>query len=146
MSRIAVALIVVLIAAVVSPGCGGRWIPNVAARIQATAIGKSPLLFRRLVNRARTLGYAVDHVDRKRKYFRVVANLTSVIAGHELEERVSHFVVFVQPNGDVVMKATGYHVREGETVMHTRLGAELFALASELESEVDLSQATVRAH
>jgi hypothetical protein len=128
--RVAVAC---LLALTVS-GCG-RWRPNTPVEVRVG--GDTTQAFTRLLASLRRNGYAVLEQDPGAGYVRIRAKTTAsqAAAGGMVAAPDSWFGVQLNA-GKVVLRASGYLVRENDTIRRNSLDDEMHQLAEQLRREL----------
>lgn len=111
-------------------GCG-RWMDYAPVRLQGQ-VHDPDVVFRRLMQRATTLGYTPASIDPARRYFSVRAHLDQ---RRRPSRRISFFHVAVRRGGAVDVSVNGYHLRHGAKI-HRKLCAELTVFLDTLSAEI----------
>jgi hypothetical protein len=107
-----------------SLGCEGRWRPYtpVDARIA------DPMrTYEATIYVLHSRGYLVQENDERHLFVRVRSHLDNdVVMGpmYSVAMRISYLSFQVLPNGNLVVSADGYHVRDGNRVIHYKLDDE----------------------
>ena len=127
---------VVLASVLVWPlwGCG-RWRPNTPVEVR---VGSDPTqAFTRLLASLRRNGYAVLEQDPAAGYVRVRAKTeaSQAVAGGVVAAQDSWFGVQLSA-GKVVLRASGYLVRDNDTIRRNSLDKEMHQLAEQLRREL----------
>jgi hypothetical protein len=113
------------------PGCN-RWRPNTPLEVK---VREPPELFPRLLAALRANGYAVAEQDPSAGYVRVAAKTVSStpVQGGFVAAPGSWFSIQIQ-GGKLVLRASGYLVRENDTIRRNSLDDEMQQLAEQLRS------------
>jgi hypothetical protein len=112
------------LAAMVAVGCN-RWHPNEVQRLHfrdpdtAFEVAQVTLQHR---------DYTIEQLDPINYYIRVTAKLD------QPGERASHFEIQVYSDGQLRVRAHGFHVRDGNKKAHRKLLAEMEELAAALKA------------
>jgi hypothetical protein len=117
-------------------GCG-RWQPNTPREVQ---LSDPRATFETTLSVLRGRGYAILEMDPVRGFIRAQSMLdgdSRLVGGFGyvgFEQRISHILFQVQPNGRLIVSAVGYHVR-GD-VVHYRLAEEMDDLVKAISASV----------
>ena len=113
------------------PGCD-RWRPNTPIEVK---VREQAELFSHLLAALRMNGYAVAEQDPGAGYVRVAAKTTAStpVAGGFVAAPDSWFSLQVQGN-KLLLRASGYLVRENDTIRRNSLDDEMQQLAERLRS------------
>lgn len=126
-------------------GCGSRWRANTPRTV---ALGSPTAAYETALTTLRAQGYQVVENDPQRGYIRAQAKLDGDTVGYvsgtttrygttgaiHQETRISWLSFQVRPDGQLTVSASGYHVRDGDTVMHRRLAEEIDVLVGRMRS------------
>jgi hypothetical protein len=102
-------------------GCS-RWMEYAPIRLQGQVKG-SRVVYHRLVQRSRALGYQVEWMNPRQGYYRVRAQLDQ--RRRWRPRKMSYFHVWVRPGGVVDVSVQGFHIRDRGSLIHRKLCAEL---------------------
>jgi hypothetical protein len=116
-------------------GCD-RWRPNTPIEVQLRGQAE-PDLFSRVLSAVRTRGYAVEEQDPKSGYLRIRAKTTAnmPVNGGMVEAPGAWFGLQIYADR-VVLRASGYLVRDNDTVRRSTLDDEMQQLADQLEIDL----------
>ncbi len=135
-SRWGTVLLALALSSLASAGCD-RWRPNTP--IEVTTNGQAEIFFRVLAV-VRGVGYAVLEQDASSGYIRVAAKTTASTptSGGWVAAPGSWFGVQVLLPNKVVLNASGYLVRDNDSVRRTALDDEMQELAARLRSQLNV--------
>jgi hypothetical protein len=116
-------------------GCG-RWRPNTPIEVQLRRQAE-PDLFSRVLSALRARGYAVAEQDPKNGYLRIAAKTTGSIPvnGGLVETSGGWFGLQIYAD-KLVLRASGYLVRDNDTIRRSTLDDEMQQLADQLETDI----------
>ncbi len=115
-----------------------RWVPNT---VRTVTFATQRAAFETALSFLRGRGYDIVDLDEGRFYIRAKAKLDNdvVIHGgggpHRVVERVSFLSFEAHPDGRLTIAASGYHIRDNETVMHHKLAEEIDGIVAGLKGQ-----------
>jgi hypothetical protein len=126
----------VLAALCVSLGGCDRWRPNTPIEVRLRTHAE-PDLFSRVLSALRARGYAVEEQDPRSGYLRIRAKTTANVPvnGGILEASGAWFGLQIYAD-KVVLRASGYLVRNNDTIRRSTLDDEMQQLADQLETDI----------
>src|SRR4051812_12301713 len=114
----------VLAVALLLSGCQERWRPYTPIDVK---VANPESTYDATVRVLHSRGYQILENDERHLFVRVRSNLDNdVIVGpmYTAALRTSFLSFQVQPDGNLTVIATGYHVRDGNRVIHVKLDDE----------------------
>ena len=130
-------LVLCLLAAFVLTACGERWVPN---QPRTLSLGDPRLAYEATLHTLASRRYVLDERNDRQLYVRVRAILDGfgdTLGGgwtRARTDRATSLAFQIYPDGQLAITASGYHIREDNTLMHHELAEEIDGLSAAIES------------